>query len=248
MESRWARSDPLTRDALGDDYPRAAQEARADTIMITHDMTEATCSPDSRRGDARRAAAGRGHASGFPTVTILTSANSCAAAAAGGAAEDAGCRGMARHEISSPIRAGEALAHLRINLGNHVRVQRTALALGLLVSLRWLSSHAIADCPRRTAGLPSIVRRYRAWRYWRCSIRCAGARSSVVGLVRGWLFRVSDSSPRWLALALYSMLPVLRKHHHQPKRRRCRAARGRPRRRHDAAAVVIKSSCRWRCR
>jgi len=45
--------------------------------------------------------------------------------------------------------------------------------------------------------------------------------------------------PAVLALALYSMLPVLRNNHYRPWRRRYRHPRGRARRRHDAAAVVV---------
>src|SRR6201996_9254899 len=41
MDEPFGALDPLTRDALGDDYRALHRELRLTTVMITHDMTEA---------------------------------------------------------------------------------------------------------------------------------------------------------------------------------------------------------------
>ena len=41
MDEPFGALDPLTRDALGDDYLRLHRDLKLTTIMITHDMTEA---------------------------------------------------------------------------------------------------------------------------------------------------------------------------------------------------------------
>jgi osmoprotectant transport system ATP-binding protein len=41
MDEPFAALDPLTRDALGQDYRRLHEELRLTTVMITHDMLEA---------------------------------------------------------------------------------------------------------------------------------------------------------------------------------------------------------------
>src|SRR6266571_2843573 len=89
--------------------------------------------------------------------------------------------------VFSDPRWSEALAHLPDYLGNHVRVSVTALALGLLVSLPLaiLSRHR-PIMRGALLGLASIVQ-------------------TVPGLALLALFY-----PLVLALALYSMLPVLR--------------------------------------
>ena len=62
MDEPFGALDPLTRDALGDDYRDLHRKLGLTTVMITHDMTEAILLADRDRGDARRAAAGAGHA------------------------------------------------------------------------------------------------------------------------------------------------------------------------------------------
>lgn len=41
MDEPFGALDPLTRDALGDDYRTLHQKLGLTTVMITHDMTEA---------------------------------------------------------------------------------------------------------------------------------------------------------------------------------------------------------------
>src|ERR1700709_1998913 len=113
--------------------------------------------------------------------------------------------------LFSDPRWGEALGHLPDYLGNHVRVSVTALALGLLVSLPLaiLSRHRPV---MRTAllGLASIVQTVPgfAWLALFYPLLLALAALSL-----SW-FGVSFSAfgflPAVLALALYSMLPVVR--------------------------------------
>src|SRR5580704_8204884 len=96
----------------------------------------------------------------------------------------------------SDPRWGEALSHLPDYLGNHVRVSVTALALGLLVSLPLAIAARHRPVPRGLLlGVASIVQ-------------------TVPGLALLAWFGVGFSAfgflPAVLALALYSMLPVLR--------------------------------------
>ena len=108
-------------------------------------------------------------------------------------------------------RWGEALGHLPDYLGNHVRVSVTALALGLLVSLPLaiLSRHrpvlrgallGLASIVQTVPGLALLALFYPLL-------------LALAALALNW-FGVSFSAfgflPAVLALALYSMLPVLR--------------------------------------
>src|SRR4051794_19053636 len=113
--------------------------------------------------------------------------------------------------ILSDPRWSEALGHLPDYLGNHVRVSVTALALGLLVSLPL----AILSRRRpvlRTAllGLASIVQTVPGLALLALFYPLLLA---LAALSLSW-FGVSFSAfgflPAVLALALYSMLPVLR--------------------------------------
>jgi len=112
--------------------------------------------------------------------------------------------------LSDP-RWSEALGHLPDYLGNHVRVSVTALALGLLVSLPLavLSRHRPV---LRTAllGLASIVQTVPGLALLALFYPLLLA---LAALSLSW-FGVSFSAfgflPAVLALALYSMLPVLR--------------------------------------
>jgi osmoprotectant transport system permease protein len=112
--------------------------------------------------------------------------------------------------IFADPRWGEALGHLPDYLGNHVRVSVTALALGLLVSLPL----AIAVRNRRLArgallGLASIVQTVPGLALLALFYPLLLA---LAALSLSW-FGVSFSAfglPAVLALALYSMLPVLR--------------------------------------
>lgn len=113
--------------------------------------------------------------------------------------------------LFSDPRWGEALGHLPDYLGNHVRVSVTALALGLLVSLPLaiLSRHrpvlrgallGLASIVQTVPGLALLALFYPLL-------------LALAALSLSW-FGVSFSAfgflPAVLALALYSMLPVLR--------------------------------------
>ena len=106
MDEPFGALDPLTRDALGDDYRALHRKLGLTTVMITHDMTEAILLAD-------RIAVMRGGkllAQGTPAELsrqqrALCRRTAAHAAAAGGAAERsaaAGWRGM----NSFPTRAG----------------------------------------------------------------------------------------------------------------------------------------------
>jgi osmoprotectant transport system permease protein len=112
--------------------------------------------------------------------------------------------------LSDP-RWGEALGHLPDYLGNHVRVSVTALALGLLVSLplallarnRPLLRGALlgfASVVQTVPGLALLALFY--------PLLLALAALSLSWL--GFSFSAFGFLPAVLALALYSMLPVLR--------------------------------------
>jgi osmoprotectant transport system permease protein len=113
--------------------------------------------------------------------------------------------------ILTDPRWGEALAHLSDYLGNHVRVSVTALALGLVISLPL----AIAARNRPLArgvllGLASIVQTVPGLALLALFYPLLLALAS---LTLGWFgfgFSAFGFLPAVLALALYSMLPVLR--------------------------------------
>src|SRR5215831_13275773 len=113
--------------------------------------------------------------------------------------------------LLTDARWGEALTHLSDYLGNHVRVSVTALALGLIVSLPL----AIAARNRPFArgvllGLASIVQTVPGLALLALFYPLLLALAS---LTLGWFgfgFSAFGFLPAMLALALYSMLPVLR--------------------------------------
>ena len=113
--------------------------------------------------------------------------------------------------ILTDPRWSEALGHLSDYLGNHVRVSVTALALGLVISLPL----AIAARNRPLArgvllGLASIVQTVPGLALLALFYPLLLALAS---LTLGWFgfgFSAFGFLPAVLALALYSMLPVLR--------------------------------------
>jgi osmoprotectant transport system permease protein len=112
--------------------------------------------------------------------------------------------------LSDP-RWSEALAHLPDYLGNHVRVSVTALALGLLVSLPL----AIAARNRRVLrgallGLASIVQTVPGLALLALFYPLLLALTALSLAWFGVGFSAFGFLPAVLALALYSMLPVLR--------------------------------------
>jgi osmoprotectant transport system substrate-binding protein/osmoprotectant transport system permease protein len=113
--------------------------------------------------------------------------------------------------LFSDPRWGEALANLPDYLGNHVRVSVTALALGLLVSL------PLAIIARNRAvmrgillGLASIVQTVPGLALLALFYPLLLAAASLSLAWFGFSFSAFGFLPAVLALALYSMLPVLR--------------------------------------
>src|SRR3979490_2557569 len=108
-------------------------------------------------------------------------------------------------------RWSEALAHLPDYLGNHVRVSVTALALGLLVSLPLaiLSRHRPV-LRGALLGLASIVQTVPGLALLALFYPLLLALASLSLAWFGFGFSAFGFLPAVLALALYSMLPVLR--------------------------------------
>jgi osmoprotectant transport system permease protein len=108
-------------------------------------------------------------------------------------------------------RWSEALAHLPDYLGNHVRVSVTALALGLLVSLPLAIAARNAPVMRGgLLGLASIVQTVPGLALLALFYPLLLALASLSLAWFGVGFSAFGFLPAVLALALYSMLPVLR--------------------------------------
>src|ERR1700739_1988490 len=112
--------------------------------------------------------------------------------------------------LSDP-RWGEALTHLSDYLGNHVRVSVTALALGLVVSLPLAISARKAPLLRGVLlGIASIVQTVPGLALLALFYPLLLALAAVTLTWFGVGFSAFGFLPAVLALALYSMLPVLR--------------------------------------
>src|SRR5712672_1983008 len=113
--------------------------------------------------------------------------------------------------LFSDPRWSEALAHLPDYLGNHVRVSVTALALGLLVSLPLaiLSRHR-PIMRGALLGLASIVQTVPGLALLALFYPLLLALAALSLSWFGFGFSAFGFLPAVLALALYSMLPVLR--------------------------------------
>ena len=112
--------------------------------------------------------------------------------------------------LSDP-RWGEALAHLPDYLGSHVRVSVTALALGLLVSLPLAIAARNRPVMRGLLlGLASIVQTVPGLALLALFYPLLLAAASLSLAWFGFSFSAFGFLPAVLALALYSMLPVLR--------------------------------------
>src|ERR1700742_5099449 len=105
----------------------------------------------------------------------------------------------------------EALTHLPDYLGNHVRVSVTALALGLLVSLPLAILSRNRPLLRGALlGLASIVQTVPGLALLALFYPLLLAAASLTLKWFGFGFSAFGFLPAVLALALYSMLPVLR--------------------------------------
>jgi osmoprotectant transport system permease protein len=108
-------------------------------------------------------------------------------------------------------RWGEAFAHLPDYLGNHVRVSVTALALGLAVSLPLAIAVRHRPVPRGALlGLASIVQTVPGLALLALFYPLLLALAALSLAWFGVGFSAFGFLPAVLALALYSMLPVLR--------------------------------------
>src|SRR6202790_5517477 len=112
--------------------------------------------------------------------------------------------------LSDP-RWSEALAHLPDYLGNHVRVSVTALALGLAISLPLAIIARNRPVMRGLLlGLASIVQTVPGLALLALFYPLLLALASMSLAWFGFSFSAFGFLPAVLALALYSMLPVLR--------------------------------------
>ena len=113
--------------------------------------------------------------------------------------------------ILTDPRLGEAWAHLPDYLGNHVRVSVTALALGLLISLPLAIAARNRPLWRGVLlGLASIVQTVPGLALLALFYPLLLALASLTLNWFGVGFSAFGFLPAVLALALYSMLPVLR--------------------------------------
>jgi osmoprotectant transport system permease protein len=113
--------------------------------------------------------------------------------------------------ILTDPRWGEALAHLPDYLGNHVRVSVTALALGLVISLPLAIAARNRPLSRGVLlGLASIVQTVPGLALLALFYPLLLALASLTLRGFGFGFSAFGFLPAVLALALYSMLPVLR--------------------------------------
>ena len=113
--------------------------------------------------------------------------------------------------ILTDPRWGEAAGHLPDYLGNHVLVSVTALALGLVVSLPLAIAARNRPLSRGVLlGLASIVQTVPGLALLALFYPLLLAVASLTGGWFGFGFSAFGFLPAVLALALYSMLPVLR--------------------------------------
>ena len=113
--------------------------------------------------------------------------------------------------ILSDPRINEALSHLADYLGNHVRVSVAALALGLIVSFPLAILARNRPVLRGTLlGLASVVQTVPGLALLALFYPLLLALASLSLAWFGFAFSAFGFLPAVLALALYSMLPVLR--------------------------------------
>src|SRR6201991_1545761 len=113
--------------------------------------------------------------------------------------------------LFSDARWGEALTHLSDYLGNHVRVSVTALALGLVISFPLAIAARNRPLFRNVLlGIASIVQTVPGLALLALFYPLLLALSGLALKWLGFEFSAFGFLPAVLALALYSMLPVLR--------------------------------------
>ena len=113
--------------------------------------------------------------------------------------------------LFTDARWGEALTHLSDYLGNHVRVSVTALVLGLIVSLPLaIAAHNRPLFRSVLLGIASVVQTVPGLALLALFYPLLLALAQVALAWFGFSFSAFGFLPAVLALALYSMLPVLR--------------------------------------
>ena len=153
MDEPFGALDPLTRDALGEDYRRLHDELGLTTVMVTHDMLEALLLADRIvvMRDGRIVADGTPHA-------LLTGEQDDYVRALMATPRRQAERLRASSSAAMNPQLAAALARLPDYLGGHVAVSVTALLLGLAISLPLA---LVAAAPRRRCavllGVASLV-------------------------------------------------------------------------------------------
>ena len=113
--------------------------------------------------------------------------------------------------LFTDARWGEALTHLSDYLGNHVRVSVTALVLGLIVSLPLAIAARNRPLFRNVLlGIASVIQTVPGLALLALFYPLLLALAQVTLAWFGFSFSAFGFLPAVLALALYSMLPVLR--------------------------------------
>ena len=215
MDEPFGALDPLTRDALGEDYRELHRKLGLTTVMITHDMTEAILLADRIAVMRGGQIAGARHAGGACRAAATpTSANCCARRAGRPSACTRCCRGTARHELL-PIRAGARRLRIcpTISATTCASASRRSRS-GLRSACRWRCGAQQPAAARRTA-------RPRQHRADRAGPGAAGAVLSAAagagGAVAAWFgvgFSAFGFLPAVLALALYQHAAGAAKHDH----------------------------------
>ena len=211
MDEPFGALDPLTRDALGDDYRALHKKLALTTVMITHDMTEAILLADRiavmrsgkllAQGTPAELAQSDDAYVGELLRTPRRQAERLNAALPRGA----------RMSLFSDPRWHEAWTHLPDYLGSHVRVSVTALALGLAVSLPLAIVARNRPVMRGLLlGVASIVQTVPGLALLALFYPLLLAAASLTLKWFGFSFSAFGFLPAVLALALYSMLPALR--------------------------------------
>ena len=219
MDEPFGALDPLTRDALGDDYRALHRKLGLTTVMITHDMTEAILLAD--RIAVMRA--GKLLAQGTPSELVrqrrcLMSANCCARRGGRPSGSRRCCRGMARHEpvLRSALERG-AGASAGLSRQPCPRQRHRAGAGTCWSACRWRSPRATGRCcAARCSGFASIVQTVPGLALLALFYPLLLALAALsLSLVRLRLFRVRLPARGAGAGALFDAAGAAQ-HHHRP--------------------------------
>ena len=173
MDEPFGALDPLTRDALGDDYRALHDELGLTTVMITHDMLEALLLADRIAVIAAAASAPR-HAAGTDDGEQDDYVGELMATPRRQAERlQALLSQAAAHERSDP-RSPKRSARLPDYLGDHVARQRDGAGAR---TRDQPAARAARRAPPRAARRaarrsPALCRPSPGSPCWRCSIRC----------------------------------------------------------------------------